>query len=345
MRPEHLRHLACPRCKSGLTLASVGEQDAQGVIRGMLACSSCSETYPIIRNIPRFVSPDNYAGNFGFQWNKFAQLQYDSHIGLPISRKRFFTTTGWPEDMTGQLILDAGCGGGRFSEISASTGAMVVAFDLSSAVEANYRLNGHRENLLIVQADIYNQPFRDNYFDKVYCLGVIQHTPDVRQSFRDMTKKVRAGGQFALDVYSKHKGGRKQDFFRWLGSYRRMRFITKHLPPLLVFRVWKAYVELCWPLARRLWKSDSGKKIAQRVLLMKDFLKKYDVSDELRKNWIIMNGIDGMCARYENRQHLKTIAQWFVEEGFQDAEVFYGPNGVNGRGVKALARKEEIAFS
>ena len=343
MRPEHLHHLVCPRCKSGLNLALVEEKDDKGVVRGTLACSGCAATYPIIRHIPRFVSPDNYAGNFGFQWNKFAQLQYDSHIGVPLSRNRFFTTTGWPEDMTGQVILEAGCGGGRFSEISSSTGAMVVAFDLSSAVEANYKLNGHRENLLIVQADIYNQPFQNKYFDRVYCLGVIQHTPDVRQSFLGLTQKVKDGGKFALDVYAKHKGGRKQDFFRWLGSYRRMRFITKRLPPRLVFNLWKAYVELLWPVTRQLWKSDPGRKFAQRVLLMKDFLKKYDLPDDLRKSWIIMNGIDGMCARYENRQHLDTITRWFAESGFAEAEVFYGPNGVNGRGTKAGSREEDIA--
>ena len=128
-------------------------------------------------------------------------------------------------------------------------------------------------------------------------------------------------------MYAKHKGGRKQDFFRWLGSYRRMRFITRHLPPQLVFRVWKAYVDLFWPLTRRLWKSDPGRKFAQRVLLMKDFLKNYDVPEELRKNWVVMNGIDGMCARFENRQHIDTITRWFAEAGFEGAEIFYGPNG------------------
>ncbi len=138
-----------------------------------------------------------------------------------------------------------------------------------------------------------------------------------------------------MDVYAKHKGGRYQDFFNWLGSYRRMRFITRHLPPRLVHALWRRYVEAVWPLIRWLWRRPRGRKYSQRIFLVKDYLKHYEVPEEVRKQWAIMNGIDGLCARYENRQSLATMERWFREAGFTAVEVFYGPNGVNARGRAA----------
>ena len=44
----------------------------------------------------------------------------------------FASKTGWGSaDLEGKLVLDAGCGMGRFAEVAASHGARVVGVDLS----------------------------------------------------------------------------------------------------------------------------------------------------------------------------------------------------------------------
>ncbi len=149
MNPAHLTYLACPRCQADLVLRRVDQEDARGVGEGLLACTGCGAEYPIVRHVPRFVPGQNYADNFGLQWNRYARLQYDSFLGLPLSRRRFFITTGWPERLPGEVILEAGGGGGRFSEVVVTTGAMVVSFDLSSAVDANYELNGTTQPAIV----------------------------------------------------------------------------------------------------------------------------------------------------------------------------------------------------
>jgi malonyl-CoA O-methyltransferase len=73
-----------------------------------------------------------------------------------------------PEDLTGKVILDLGCGTGYFSEILATRGAKVVVADLSEAMlsATEHRcvvLNVHCEN---VDAD--SLPFSDNSFDFVF---------------------------------------------------------------------------------------------------------------------------------------------------------------------------------
>ena len=96
--------------------------------------------------------------------------------------------THWP-DNAGETILEAGAG--RFTEILVTTGADVLSFDLSSAVEANYKNNRHCPNMLIFQSDIFKIPLCEQSMDKVLCLGVIQRTPDPEAAFRNLTRYVR----------------------------------------------------------------------------------------------------------------------------------------------------------
>ena len=46
-------------------------------------------------------------------------------------------------------------------------------------------------------------PFRDGFFDKTFCIGVLQHTPDVKKAFDSLVKKVRSNGILVIDVYKK----------------------------------------------------------------------------------------------------------------------------------------------
>jgi len=111
-----------------------------------LQCSACGTVFNIVREIPRFVRNDDYAESFGFQWNVHARTQLDSFTKKSISRDRLFKATGWPSDLSGQTVLEAGSGAGRFTEVLVTTGASIISFDLSSAVDANHRSNGQHEN-------------------------------------------------------------------------------------------------------------------------------------------------------------------------------------------------------
>jgi 2-polyprenyl-3-methyl-5-hydroxy-6-metoxy-1,4-benzoquinol methylase len=79
----------------------------------------------------------DYCANFGEQWNRFREIQIDSMSGMKESHERFFNETGFdPAWLKGKLVLDAGCGAGRFAEVAVECGAFVVAVDLSTAAFA-----------------------------------------------------------------------------------------------------------------------------------------------------------------------------------------------------------------
>src|SRR5262249_28573778 len=198
-----LQLLACPKCKTGLSC--VAEQTINDEVEsGSLICAKCNSSYRIERGIPRFVQDANYASSFGFQWNRFRSEQIDAINGTRLSFDRFYSETGWTKEwMKGKWILDAGCGTGRFVEIASREDCDVVGVDLSNATDAAKTTLKGRRNVHLVQASIYELPFKDGAFDDCYCIGVIQHTPDPEKSVRSLPGLLKKGGRIAITAYER----------------------------------------------------------------------------------------------------------------------------------------------
>jgi SAM-dependent methyltransferase len=163
------------------------------------------DRFPIVDGIPRFAERENYAGNFGLQWNRFAQTQLDRESdGVALSRSRFFAQTRWTGDLAGERILEVGSGAGRFSRVVLEhTRAELYSVDYSEAVSANWRNNGGLapDRFRLFQASVYDLPFADGTFDRVFCFGVLQHTPDFEASVAALLAKTRPGGELVIDFY------------------------------------------------------------------------------------------------------------------------------------------------
>jgi len=330
MKSEHIKYLACPGCAGDLILKEVSSGQENSIESGQLQCSDCKATYEIIRHVPRFVPTENYAASFGYEWNRHTRTQYDSYTGTRISEERFFQETKWPRDLSGQVILEVGSGSGRFTEPAAATGAMVVSLDYSSAVDANYASNGHKDNVLVVQGDIYTMPFRTNFFDKLFCIGVIQHTPDPERAFLRLTEHLKPGGSLAIDIY-------RYEWWRYLLVTRYwVRPITKRLPPETLYRWCEKYINLMWPLARWINRLPKGRYI-NLALLIADYRGRYPLSDAMLKEWAILDTFDGLSPAYDKPKSLTEVTRWCVKAGLENIEVERGYGGlVEGRGTKAV---------
>ena len=121
---EILAILRCLECPNQL------DQHPDGLV-----CCGCGRQYPALNGVVRFVDAQAYTGSFGFQWKIHARTQLDDaedHRNDIAFRRR----TGFrPEDLAGKLVLDVGCGMGRFAEVATRWGAHVVGIDLSLASE------------------------------------------------------------------------------------------------------------------------------------------------------------------------------------------------------------------
>ncbi len=206
MKANLVKYLRCIDCGGDIML-QINESKDDEILEGHIVCNACKTHYPIKNGLPIFAS-ENYASTFGLQWNKFKKTQLDSFNGTDISKERFKSITGWDlSGLRGKTVLDIGCGSGRFSEICLRAGAEVIACDLSMAVNACY------ENLSelypgggfnVVQASMYALPFKPESFNYVFCIGVIQHTPDPSKSIRCISSMVKKNGAIALWIYERN---------------------------------------------------------------------------------------------------------------------------------------------
>ncbi|MCA1706193.1 MAG: methyltransferase domain-containing protein [Actinobacteria bacterium] len=229
MKPELVDLIVCPTCGDRFELTAERWYDGE-VDRGSLACAR-GHRYPIKDSIPRFIDEDLYADAFALEWNAFRTAHLDSFTGLTYLKDQFSENLDFPIDrLEGKLVLDAGCGLGRFSEVVLDHGARVVAVDLSRAIDAAFANLKARSDVYFIQADIFSLPFRPETFDFVYSWGVLHHTPDPPAAFRALPPLVRPGGKLMTFVYAKYN----KAYLATTEFYRRL---TRRLPKRLLLKL------------------------------------------------------------------------------------------------------------
>ena len=291
-----------------------------------LACPACQARYPIERGIPRFVPAENYAGSFGFQWNTHRTTQLDSHTGLPISGDRLFAVTGWPRDLSGQHVLEAGSGAGRFTKVLAATAASLYSFDYSSAVEANYANNGHYRNLTLFQGDIFDIPVAPQRFDKVICLGVLQHTPDPAKAFASLAAQVKPGGQIVIDVY--RKGPVTLLHWKYL-----LRPITRRMDQQRLYRMIDTWVPRLIPITQALRRTFG--RHGARLSPIAEY-SDLGLPPDTNRRWAILDTFDMYAPAHDHPQSVEGVRRWFEDAGLEQIEVGNGPHGLVGRGRRGV---------
>lgn len=310
--------LRCPQCGGALLDAPDGTA---------LQCDACDASYDVVRGIPRFVPASNYADSFGFQWNRFARTQLDSTTGTTISRDRFTAFTRFTErDLAGKLVLDVGCGAGRFAEIALSLGAHVVAVDYSNAVDACAANLGPHPRLSLVQADIYHLPFAPGSFDFVYCLGVLQHTPDVAAAFAALPRQLEPGGRLAVDVYPALRLNRLWPKY-WL------RPLTTRMPRRTLFRWIERLVPILLPVSDALRRVPLTRGKLRYAIPVVNYRGVFRLDDAQLREWAVLDTFDMLAPAFDSPQSADTLRRWFADAAMTDVEI-ERPGFLVGRGTK-----------
>lgn len=320
MHLKHMHLLACPICRASLHHARCDEGNTRTLLEGALACDRCGREFPVSLGVPRFAPRENYASGFGLEWSRHSHTQYDSHSGIPASEQRFFEQTHWPRDLHGQTVLEVGSGSGRFTEQAARTGATVVSLDYSYAVEANQASNGASSNVLIVQGDIFALPFHTGTFDRIFCFGVLQHTPDPRRAFAALPRFLKPGGVICADIYRLTLARTILQPKYWVRSF------TRTMRPDRLYELVRKWVDLMWPIASLIRRLPKGYLINWRLLVADySFL---GLESAMLKEWSYLDTFDMLAPRYDRPARLKTFRRWALEAGLRDIETEYAGQGV-----------------
>ena len=132
-------------------------------------------------------------------------------IASDFSRTREFV---WPEIAflfekflkRGDVVLDLGCGNGRWVETFKKQ--EVEYFGLDNSEKLIQIAKARYPDVNFIKADALNLPFPDNHFDKVYSVAVFHQIPseEFRLRFLEEAKRVlKPNGLFILTVWKFHQ--------------------------------------------------------------------------------------------------------------------------------------------
>ena len=301
-------------------------------VQGYSCAQGCA--FPVVEGIARFVSHEGYCSSFGIQWMRFRQAQLDSYTHTTISRDRLARCLGGSLDVVrDKLVLEVGCGAGRFTEILLAAGASVFACDLSRAVEANYANCAGRPGYFVCQADLLRLPADPEQFDLVLALGVIQHTPDPERAIDALCAQVKPGGHLVFDHYS-HS-------YPATAVRRALRWLLLRVP--LGFRLpfCQLLVGLLWPLHVLIWRLRGmrGAGRLRRLFLNISPILDYqeffpELGTDALRTWALLDTHDTLTDRYKHLRSVDEIARALRSNGMADIQVQYGGNGVEARSLK-----------
>jgi SAM-dependent methyltransferase len=297
MKPFVLRVLRCPVCASSLEVTA-GQTIADEIVAGQLTCTGCSAGYPIVRGVPRFVSSDSYADAFSFEWNVHRTTQLDSATGKTDSVERFTKSLGFPlSELSGKLVLDVGCGTGRFAEIALNNGATVVGIDLSLAVDAAYKNIGAHPQMHILQADVFNLPLALEAFDVIYSLGVLHHTPDCRRAFEQLPPHLKPAGKVVITVYT----DRNKYYCRSTNFWRRW---TPRLPKQLLYALCHIAIPLYY-----IYRIPGLRVLGMGI---------FPINMDRRAKWRVLDTFDCYSPTYQSYHNFPEVFGWFEAVGLRD---------------------------
>ena len=113
-------------------------------------------------------------------------------------------------------VLEVGCGTGQLS-IYFSIGVNNNIVGLDPTIESlklakNFSDKNNVTNIKFVNADIFDDVLSDNYFDFIWCNGVLHHTKDPYGAFEILVKSLKKEGYVLIGMYNKI--GRVRTIFR-----------------------------------------------------------------------------------------------------------------------------------
>jgi len=308
---EVLAILRCLSCQGNLRHSANG-----------LACRNCGREYPMLKGVLRFVDEQNYAGSFGFQWKLYARTQMDDAVSRR-SEEAFIRRTGFrPEDLAGKLVLDVGCGMGRFAEIASRWGAHVVGIDLSLACEVAAK-NLSERRATFFQADVFKLPFSPESFDYIYSIGVLHHTPDCEQAFKSLPRLLKPGGRIAIWLYSAYNA-----WYRMSDVYRK---VTRRMNPETLHPLCNVVIPL-YGIHKVLKKIPVVGRRASSALAWA-----LPMSHNPDPEWRVLDTFDWYSPWYQSKHTYEEVFRWFESCGLEDLRVIGEPIAVQGTRPKTGA--------
>lgn len=334
-------------------ILEVEEDEWDEVIEGMLWTGKGRSDFgfPIREGVPQFF-PSYFEDEFGSKWEEWSRMEgWDSGLARESAILQFCSTLGVGSLANAQFLfkdgsnwLDAGCGVGQAESLfNLNSKANRFAVDLSPiTAKVAYEKTKHLPNVFVGQANLISLPFKRDYFDGVFSMGVIHHTPDPRLSFRILCSHLKAGGLMGIYVYCKKPFIRELVDEKLRGHTWRMDEddcleFSEHLA-LLGYSLSKYREPLEIHRDIPLLGIKKGSYELQKFIY-DHFLKCY-YNPGMSFSHSKLNNFDWYHPRYASHHTRGEIQSWFDENGIENVK-FIQPEGWEHSGYFVSGRKKK----
>lgn len=170
--------------------------------------------------------------SFNFQWEEIPEGRFmiqDDRFKKEVTSNILRFTGLSDEWFRDKKVLDAGCGQGRYTWGLCRLGARVTAMDISESGLRRTRENCSEFTQLKTLCHNLLKPLPPNEdYDLIWSFGVLHHTGDTYQAFRNIAPHVRPGGYFFLMLYGEPRREHPGDYAA-VNEYERLRYLTRSM--------------------------------------------------------------------------------------------------------------------
>jgi SAM-dependent methyltransferase len=223
--------------------------------------------------------------SFEYQWEMLpagASLLSDSEFKLKAAEYICEEFSRPPDWFKGKMVLDAGCGNGRWSYGFARLGCNVVSMDVTtSGCKSTY---ANVRDAAVIRADIFYIPLRPKLFDVAFSWGVLHHTGDKLRAFQSVAQMSKRGGVLHIYVY----GPKSKRFIFW-------KTIISSIHPLRLRHFTVTVLTSAGRLAPSLW-------------------RRVGFTQSEHTNF------DAYSPRIADRTSMEEAVRWFETQGFSQIE-------------------------
>ena len=348
MKKSLLKFITCPICNSSFELADSVQKDME-IISASLVCQS-GHAFPVSGGVPRLLVQDKLEeaqrqvqDSYSEQWRRTSDFGYEPKT-KEFRLNQFMQKFGWEnlrevaEFLSAKrFILDAGTGLGWHVKLYAEqTKGEVFGVDISQSIDVAYQHIGHLPNVHLIQSDLTNLPFKEDFFEFIVSDGVLHHTPDTEASFKYLVPLIKTDGEIAIYIYKKKGPVREfcDDYIRTfttgLSSEQCWKFseaITRFGKSLSDMNA-----EILVPEDIEYLGIEAGKHNLQRFVYWNIF--KCFWNDDFDFDTNVMVNFDWYHPQYAHRHTPTEMKQWFQDMRLEILNFDVGDSGISVRAKK-----------
>lgn len=131
---------------------------------------------------------------FGKEWHQYNKI-------LPEHKNEFFKYFDLIDlnSLKNGRVCDLGCGIGRFSYFLTDICKEIVLVDFSDSIFVARKNLSHSKNCLFFMCDLKELPFKEDFCDFLFCLGVLHHLPT--SCLHEVRNLKRCAPKFLIFLY------------------------------------------------------------------------------------------------------------------------------------------------